>query len=75
MANSHQPPPGPSEIAARATELWQIAGSPPGRDMEFWLAAESELNRDRESTSATADERPMDTDAAKKKRASTRRKS
>lgn len=74
MANNHQPPPGPTEIAARATELWQIAGSPVGRDVEFWLAAESELNRDREATSAAADDRAVSEDPARKKRAAVRRK-
>jgi hypothetical protein len=36
------------EISARAHELWQKNDSPAGRDDEFWLAAEHELNRDRE---------------------------
>lgn len=37
------------EIAALARKRWQEAGSPPGRDIEFWLAAELELTRGRES--------------------------
>jgi len=36
------------QITAKARELWQKAGSPSGRDLEFWLAAEHELTRDRE---------------------------
>jgi hypothetical protein len=31
------------QIAQRAFELWDRAGRPPGRDLEFWLAAEKEL--------------------------------
>ncbi len=41
------------EIAARARELWQKAGSPDGRDLEFWLGAEAELQRDREDVKQT----------------------
>jgi DUF2934 family protein len=36
-------------IRARAHELWEQNGRPSGRDLEFWLQAESELNeRDRQ---------------------------
>jgi hypothetical protein len=31
------------EIRARAHELWEHHGRPAGRDLEFWLQAESEL--------------------------------
>jgi hypothetical protein len=31
------------EIAQRASQLWELAGHPVGRDAEFWLQAESEL--------------------------------
>jgi hypothetical protein len=31
------------EIRARARELWEQHGRPAGRDLEFWLQAESEL--------------------------------
>jgi Protein of unknown function (DUF2934) len=30
-------------IRARARELWEASGCPPGRDLEFWLKAEAEL--------------------------------
>ena len=30
-------------VRARATELWEINGRPAGRDLEFWLQAEREL--------------------------------
>jgi hypothetical protein len=31
------------EIRARAHEIWEQHGRPPGRDVEFWLQAEAEL--------------------------------
>ncbi len=31
-------------ISTRAYLLWEAAGQPDGRDQEFWLQAESELN-------------------------------
>lgn len=41
------------QIAARSHELWQKAGSPDGRDLEFWLGAEAELRREREDAKET----------------------
>jgi hypothetical protein len=41
------------QIAARSRELWQKAGSPDGRDLEFWLGAEAELGRDRQDVQQT----------------------
>ena len=32
------------EIRARAHELWEQNGRPSGRDLEFWLQAESEIS-------------------------------
>jgi len=32
------------EIKKRARELWEQNGRPGGRDLEFWLKAESEIN-------------------------------
>jgi hypothetical protein len=40
-------------IGAKARALWQAAGSPSGRDLEFWLAAEHALNREREDVRET----------------------
>lgn len=37
------------EISTRARRLWENAGSPADRDLEFWLEAEAGLRRDRES--------------------------
>ena len=31
------------EISVRARELWEQNGCPTGRDLEFWLQAESEI--------------------------------
>ena len=37
------------EITIRARELWEQNGCPSGRDLDFWLQAESELSeRDRQ---------------------------
>lgn len=33
-------------IKARAQELWDQQGRPSGRDLEFWLQAESEIRSD-----------------------------
>jgi hypothetical protein len=33
-------------ISARAREIWEQNGCPAGRDLEFWLQAESELSED-----------------------------
>jgi hypothetical protein len=30
-------------IRARARELWEASGCPPGRDLEFWVKAEQEM--------------------------------
>lgn len=37
---------GQEEIRARARQLWEEAGQPAGRDMDFWLQAERELGDD-----------------------------
>jgi hypothetical protein len=34
-------------IAARARDLWEKAGCPADRDLEFWLAAETQLREER----------------------------
>jgi hypothetical protein len=36
-----------SAVRKRAHQLWEEAGRPPGRDVEFWFAAEAELTADR----------------------------
>lgn len=54
--SSHQPRPTPEEIDARAQELWQIAGSPPGGPQFYRSSAEAELMKQREVTDRTADD-------------------
>ncbi|HLX72265.1 MAG TPA: DUF2934 domain-containing protein [Verrucomicrobiae bacterium] len=34
-----------SSVSRLAYQLWENAGRPTGRDLEFWLAAESKLRR------------------------------
>ncbi len=41
------PAPTKSEIASRAYELYAESGHQPGRDVEFWLEAERQLQRGR----------------------------
>jgi hypothetical protein len=36
-------------IKHRAREMWEMAGSPDGRDEEFWLKAEQEVRGEAES--------------------------
>ncbi|MGY3342017.1 MULTISPECIES: DUF2934 domain-containing protein [unclassified Bradyrhizobium] len=37
--------PPDQQIETRAHELWEQAGSPAGRDLDFWLEAEREIRR------------------------------
>ena len=39
-----------SQITARAYQLWEHAGRPPGRDLEFWLQAEREISTPADQT-------------------------
>lgn len=32
------------DVRRRARERWELEGRPAGRDLEFWLKAESEIN-------------------------------
>jgi hypothetical protein len=38
-----------SDIATRARERWLAAGSPQGRDLDFWFQAERELRTARQT--------------------------
>lgn len=40
------------DISARARQLWENAGQPTGRDEEFWLQAERELQNGMEKSGA-----------------------
>jgi hypothetical protein len=37
-------PPTREQVALRARDLWDAAGRPEGRDLEFWYAAERALS-------------------------------
>lgn len=50
------PEPSESEIRTRAHQLWEAAGRPVGREMEFWDLAQQELrNADPSSPLRTPD--------------------
>jgi hypothetical protein len=38
-----------AEVAARAYRLWESAGRPAGRDLEYWLLAEQQVMAERTS--------------------------
>jgi len=42
----------PETIASCAYTLWEQAGRPKGRDVEYWLQAEAQLKQDSQSFSA-----------------------
>jgi len=44
-----------NDIANRAQALWEQAGRPPGRDLEFWLAAEEHVRAIPKAPPITAD--------------------
>jgi hypothetical protein len=39
------PQPAEGDIRRTAYRLWEAAGRPPGRDLEFWFAARARLGR------------------------------
>ena len=39
-------------VASRAHTLWEQAGRPQGRDVEYWLQAEAQLKQDSQSFAA-----------------------
>jgi hypothetical protein len=54
MMNTRLVSPAHEEIVARAQRLWDLAGNPAGRDLEFWQAAEAELEHERGEAGRTA---------------------
>jgi hypothetical protein len=46
------------QIRDRAQTLWEKAGRPDGRDLEFWYAAEVELNTAERSDAPTMSDQP-----------------
>ena len=55
-ATRYSTTPTSDEIATRSRYLWKVAGRPEGRDLEFWLAAEIEVRREREETRLAIEE-------------------
>jgi hypothetical protein len=51
--------PSHEEITARARQIWQIAGNPVDRDLEFWLAAQNSIENERVETNRAADASPQ----------------
>lgn len=41
------------QVRARAYELWEQAGRPTGRELEFWLEAERRLEEEREDRTSS----------------------
>jgi hypothetical protein len=41
------------KVRARAYELWEKAGKPADRDLEFWLEAERQIKEERRASSET----------------------
>ena len=58
MAKSEQNHPNHDQIAQKAFELFEKSGRVPGRDMENWLAAESQLKSPRRETPASTQPTP-----------------
>jgi hypothetical protein len=50
-------------IKHRASELWQVAGAPEGRDEEFWLQAEKEINGEAETYERIKNDPTVDTNS------------
>ena len=42
------------EVAQRAYQLWEAGGCPSGRDLEFWLQAEAQLQSGKQTSSPKA---------------------
>lgn len=47
------------QIAQRAHRLWEQAGRPDGRDVEFWLQAEAVLRAEQESAAKASAKAPV----------------
>jgi hypothetical protein len=47
-----------TEIERLAGQAWERAGSPTGRDLEFWLAAENKLRQSNATPTATLSASP-----------------
>jgi hypothetical protein len=47
-----------AEIRNYAHQLWEKAGRPEGRDIEFWNAAKANLDAESESPDPSAEQQP-----------------
>lgn len=47
-SDAQRPSSAEMEVAVRAYELWQLAGEPSGRDLEYWFIAEGELRSEKQ---------------------------
>lgn len=47
-----------AEIRNFAHQLWEKAGRPEGRDIEFWNAAKANLDAESESSDPSAEQQP-----------------
>ncbi len=45
-----------NQVSSRAQTLWEQAGRPDGRDLEFWLQAEVEIARETETLVPLSDQ-------------------
>jgi hypothetical protein len=48
------------DIKQRAHELWEQAGRPEGKELDFWLQAERELGVDKPTTGSSPEAEPRD---------------
>lgn len=67
MKNTDSKKPDPAHVTERARYLWQLAGSPAGRDQEFWLQAEAELRQETAQLDEQAPAHPAKARAPKAK--------
>jgi hypothetical protein len=51
MPTTHPQPPTHEQISERARRYYEDAGSPEGRDDEFWLQAEQDLRKESNGSS------------------------
>jgi uncharacterized membrane protein YdjX (TVP38/TMEM64 family) len=60
MKNTDAKKPDPALVTDRARYLWQLAGSPAGRDQDFWLQAEAELRKEGSQIAEQAAQHPAE---------------
>jgi len=63
MKNKTPAQPDPIHTTQRARSLWQLAGSPSGREQQFWLQAEAELQKESIQVAEQAPDHPAEAPA------------